>query len=160
MSSGNGERLGDVVVSSKVQAADAIGLFAPCGQHQHGNLNVFRSQLPAQLEAAHARKHEVEDDQIGLLVLVEHVGRFAVGRRDHLVLLESQIVRDRSQDAGIVFDDEHLRHACACRGMRTENVLPRPGWLTTAMRPRCASTTWSASGSPSPAPAMPAVSID
>ena len=67
--------------------------------------------------------------------LVQRIGGFAVGRRDHLVLLESQVVRDRSQDAGIVFDDEHFRHACACRGMRTENVLPRPGSLTTAMRP-------------------------
>ena len=135
MSSGQGERLGHVVVATKVQTADAIGLLAARRQHQHGNLHVFCSQLPAQLEAAHTRQHQVEDDQVRLLLLMQRVRRFAVCRRQDLVLLEAQVVRDRAQDAGVVFDDKHLGHVCACSGIQTENVLPRPGSLTTAIRP-------------------------
>ena len=59
-----GERLGEVVVGSRVEADDAIVHGVACRQHQHRRPDLLPAQAAADLEAVRPRQHHVEDDRV------------------------------------------------------------------------------------------------
>src|SRR6266851_9815667 len=58
------ERLGDVVVGAELEADDLVDLGVLGGDHDDRHPAVL-AQRAAEVEAAHARQHQVEQDQVG-----------------------------------------------------------------------------------------------
>src|SRR5688572_3007908 len=60
------ERLGNVVVGADFQSHDAVGLFGPGGDHddRQAGGGPVGAEEPADLEAADARQHDVEDGDV------------------------------------------------------------------------------------------------
>ena len=109
------ERLGDVVVGAELEAADAVRFFGARGQHDDGHAGggLVGAQRLADIEAAHARQHDVEDDDVDRMVA--DVGeRLVAGRRDvrrPAGLL--QVVGDELRDIAIVFGNEDVHRGGA-----------------------------------------------
>src|SRR6185437_1621084 len=99
------ERLHEVVVGAGLQTADAIVDGAPRREHQDGRRDVAAAHLRAEVEAASARQHDVEDDDI---VRVRERRIASVGERvhDHRVdMLFAQPVAQNARELGIIFND-------------------------------------------------------
>ncbi len=99
------KRLGDVVISAQLQAQNLVGFFYPGREQDDG-----RSRLAVvdadELIAVHLRHHNVEQDQVGLLV-ARHVERFAsVGCYDDAEALLGQVISHQRANTGFVIDDE------------------------------------------------------
>jgi hypothetical protein len=60
-----GERLAQVVIGSELETEHAVELLVARGQEDDRQLIGAAAQPPAQLEAVHARHHDVEDGEIG-----------------------------------------------------------------------------------------------
>jgi hypothetical protein len=60
----DGEGLGDVIVGAEFEAHDFIDLLATRGEHDDGNRRAFGLELLANVQAAHARHHHVENDEV------------------------------------------------------------------------------------------------
>ena len=168
------ERLGDVVVGARVQPADLVGLLRPRGQHDHRHQRVRRSDLLAHGKAVRVRQHEVQQHQVRP-ALAQQPHALAPGPRGHhLEALELQRGAQPAHQIGFVLDDQDApppREASRCRqarhdatrssgagvmigatGMYTVKVDPRPGALSTSMRPPWASAMCLTSASPMPLP--------
>src|SRR5204863_1312201 len=63
----NRKRLGDVVVRSQFEADYLVYLLSARGQHDDGNGSPLGLELLADIQAAHARHHDVEYDQVRFL---------------------------------------------------------------------------------------------
>ncbi len=83
------ERFGQIVVGAQLQADDAVDVLAARRQHQHGG-QVLLAQQSQHVEAAEARQHHIEHDQIkmvaaervqGLIAIVHHRKPEALGRQ-------------------------------------------------------------------------------
>ena len=104
------ERLDHVVVDAGFEAADAIDFLAARGEHDDRNLarELFLAQAAREIQAAHARQHPVEQDQVGH-ALGDHALRGArIGRvhRVHAGLAQGE--GDHVADRGFVFDDQDV----------------------------------------------------
>jgi len=104
-----GAGLGDVVVGAQFQADDAVGVVAPCREHEHRHGTVL-AQFGEHFDAVQARHHDVQDgDRVGapqgqgqaILAVVGH---------GHLKPLAGQIVGQHADQFGIVVDQQHLGH--------------------------------------------------
>ena len=100
------ERLGQVVVGAHSQSDDEVGLAGAGGEHQYRGRRMCLD-APADLEAVHPRKHQIEDHRIriGAAMSVDR-SRPRVGR-DHREALRAKAVRDRLTDQWLVVDDQH-----------------------------------------------------
>ncbi len=103
------ERLGDVVVGAHLQAAHLVHLSGAGGKHDDGNVGKAPDLL-AQLEAIDIGKHDVEQDEVRLLLLDEAQPCLAVGGRDDLGLGPAQVEAEvhHLDDVGFVVDDQYL----------------------------------------------------
>ena len=102
-------RLGDVVVGADLQPDDLVDLAVLGGQHddRHG---AALAQLPAHVDAGQAGQHEVEQDEVGA-VLVELGQCVGPGLGDgDLVALATEQVRERVGVRLLVLDDEDATH--------------------------------------------------
>jgi hypothetical protein len=111
------ERLGEVVVRPDREPGHLVRLFGLRGQHQDGGPSVALDPL-ADLEAVHPGEHQVEHDQVGL-VLAGGLDRFGtIGRDDDPVALALEPGSDRLGDRFLVVDDQHglLAHRPMVRG--------------------------------------------
>ena len=72
------ERLGHVVVRPRVESLNAAALLAFRAEHQDRRRQALAANLPTHLIAAHSRKQQVEDDEIGLALLHQPVAILAV----------------------------------------------------------------------------------
>jgi hypothetical protein len=61
---GEGERLGQVVVRADIQPADTVIDVITDREHEHRHPPAPLPELPAQLEAVHARQHDIQDDDV------------------------------------------------------------------------------------------------
>ena len=74
------ERLGDVVVGAELEADDLVDHLAARGEHDHRRLDAALAQLAADVEAAHARQHQVEQQQVERIARRAFEPALAVGR--------------------------------------------------------------------------------
>src|SRR5579859_3746142 len=58
------EGLGQVIVGAQLQSCDPVVDTSASGQHQNRQIDVAMAQLPADVESAAARQHDVENGQI------------------------------------------------------------------------------------------------
>ena len=104
------EGFGHVVVGPQFQSYDGVRFFGFGGQHNDGNHGGFRSrpQSFADLKAVDLRQHQVEDDQVGLL-LFRVLKTFRAGfGRDRSKALFLQIDFDQLENVVFVFNDENF----------------------------------------------------
>src|SRR6266540_3704505 len=62
------KRLYDVVVGPDLEAEDPVDLLPLCGEHDDGSFDSFLPQLAADVEAAHSWQHDVQEDQVRVLL--------------------------------------------------------------------------------------------
>ncbi len=114
-----GEGLGHVVVGTRLEARDLVGLLA--ARRQHHDRDVARvgvaAQHPDQFEAAHVRQHPVDQDEVGTPVADARERRLAVFRERDVAAGPPQPESDQVADRLFIFDDEYsgVRHAQAVR---------------------------------------------
>jgi hypothetical protein len=114
------ERLGDVVVRTRVERLDLVGAVGPPGQHDDRCLRPA-AQPGDHLDAVQVRQAQVEDHQVRR-VLGGHLERLRPGGRDvHVVVAHPEVDPQRPQDLRFVVDDEHPGHGPAASRSR------RPG---------------------------------
>ena len=111
------ERLREVVVGADREARDLVGLLGLRRQHQDRGPPVPLDPL-ADLQTVHAREHEVEHDEIGLMFEVRFDRLRAVERDDDPVALALESGAHRLRDRRLVVDDQHglLAHRPIVRG--------------------------------------------
>jgi hypothetical protein len=126
-----GKRLGDIVVGAGGQADDLVGLLGPGGQHDDVGV-AEGSDPPAGLDAVHAGEHQVQHDDLGILLAGELDGPLAILTAADLEPLAFQITGDQPGQRRLVLDHQRTR----LRGGR----LPAPRvWAVTrhGWRRRC-----------------------
>ena len=139
------EGFGDVVVGADLAAELLIDLPSLCGEQDDGDVLGGGIVLDhaAGLVAVELRHHDVEDDEVGLLVAHLLQGLLAVGRGDDVVALRTQDEIQDMEDVHLVVDHQdlaliHPRHfvlpCCVVgrRGGRSERsrrpvVMPAAG---------------------------------
>ena len=92
---GAAERLGDVVVGTDLQPHDTVDLVALGRQDDHRRGHALAAEDAEDLDAAHAREHHVEQDEVESLVPGGIERGFAVGGRRYLVALARQVEGER-----------------------------------------------------------------
>ena len=97
---------GDVVIGADFQAEDLVVLLAARGEHDDGHhaRPLFRAQTACQLDAAHARQHPVEQDQVGQLMVDLAQRALGIERRQGDVTSAHQVGGNQGLDRGLVFD--------------------------------------------------------
>ena len=100
------ERLDQVVVGARVEAADFVDLLASRRQHDDGHERVPTAKILADLVAVHVRQHEVEQDGVRLFVLRQRDAVPPLARRSDAKPLELERVLQTEHDVRFVFDDE------------------------------------------------------
>ena len=114
-----GERLGHVVVGTRLEARDLVGFFAARRQHHHRDVARVgvAAQHPDQFDAAHVRQHPVDQDEVGAPVADARERRLAVFRERDVAARAPQPESDQVADRLFIFDDEYsgVRHAQAVR---------------------------------------------
>ena len=127
---GEAERLGDVVVGARVEAADGVHLAVLRGEEHDRDGRAALAHALADLEAVDAGQPDVEDQQV---VLAVHAGRDGVRSRRHgldLVPLALERADERHADALVVLSEQDQRHGPMVR--RTNPcVVSRPAPLPT-----------------------------
>ena len=128
------ERLRHVVVRAELETDDAVSLLAPGRQHDHRQLRAVADPA-AELETVHARQHQIEHDERGLILLDELAGAVSVGRLERAISLALEIAADDLTDDRFVVDDEDGRHVRSqpheCYGgLKSACVSPQAGRRT------------------------------
>ena len=100
------ERLRDVVVGADLEADDAVDLVALCREDDHRGRHPLAAQHAQHLDAAHAGKHHVEQDEVQSLVAGGLERSLAIGGGGHLVSLARQVEGECLPKGGIVLDEE------------------------------------------------------
>ena len=161
---GEVERLGQVVVGARLEAAQHVVGVRAGGQQHHRHELPRRAQPPHHLEAVEAGQHDVEQDDIeparagggpdealqGHLAVLLHLGGEA---------LRLEVQLEAAGQVLLVFDDEDAARDAvggshhAFSGSSRVKVLPRPApRLSANARPPCRRATARTIDSPSPVP--------
>src|SRR6266508_2341636 len=156
-----GKRLRDVVVGADLEAEDPVDFLSFCGEHDDGSFDPFLPQLAADVQAAHAGQHDVQEDQMRVLLDGEVDRRVASAGFEDAVSLLLEVDLESLGDVLFVFDDQDLLHRQltsmtstlalgSLAGKTRRNRLPRPVSLSTSTRPPCASMMCLTRKRPSP----------
>ena len=122
------EGLGDVVVGAGLEPGhDVVGVVA--GRDHDDGHRARAPQLPAALEAVHAREHEVDEHDVGGLLGEALEADLARSGLVDLVALVLEGEAHRGADALVVLDEEDpAAHRSLGRGSsRRSMVTRRPG---------------------------------
>src|SRR6185369_1578024 len=135
------EWLGDVIVGAGPERFDLEVHRVLRGEYQDRHAEPAIPKGPEHLHSVHAREPEIENDEV-VLALRSDSQRFGPVRHQlGLMLLLFEAAFDVLTDRTVVFDDENLHSAAIPpTGRNTRKTEPRPGWLSTSMRPRCSAT--------------------
>ena len=122
------EGFDQVVIGTGVESANAVFDLAFRGQHENRSVLTEPTQLAGHRESVELRHHDVEQDQVGLLLAgaIESAG--AIGGADHAVAGGGQTIRQGGAHGPFVFDDENAGHQRAglgpARGSSRVKVAP------------------------------------
>jgi len=103
------EGLGNIVVGAYLEAHDPVHLVGPRGQDDDARLSPIRgiAQMPADFDARHIGKHQIEQNQIRSKAFEGYErARAAVGDED-VVALGTQGKGERAAEVRLVLDDQH-----------------------------------------------------
>src|SRR5262249_52973263 len=104
---GQDKRLGQIVVSASIQAFHTLFHQATGGEHHNRSLNFLLAQLPANVDAAHARQADVQKDSV-VGDIAGALERLLARFRDvDGVGIFSQSSRDEAGYLSLVFDKKN-----------------------------------------------------
>ena len=104
------EGLGDIVVRAQLQPRDNVR-FLPLGRdHDHREMlgPVVLLEMAADLQAVHAREHEVQEDEVGEQDLGGAQGLLPGGHPGHPEALLGKVVAQQLQDVLFVFHYQNV----------------------------------------------------
>ena len=102
------ERLGQVVVRARIEAADDVFDRVAGGEHQDGSVAPLATELRRHLESVLLGQHDVEQDDVVLVDVGQHGGFVAVRRDVHGLALFLQTLLDEPGDLPVVLHDENF----------------------------------------------------
>lgn len=153
------EWLGNVIIGAKIQTENDIFLLSLRGEHQNRNLDAALANGTANFITIDAWQHDVEENQIRLLLQREIDSCRAILRRQNFEAFGPKRIFQSAHERGFVFNDQDATSVQAAAvsvargcGRHTLNVLPAPGRLATRTVPPCARTIDSTMLRPSPQP--------
>ncbi|KAG1265605.1 hypothetical protein G6F66_014139 [Rhizopus arrhizus] len=111
----------DVIVGAGLQPQDLVQVVLARGQHQDRHIGKA-ADLPAPIDAAQARQHQVQHHQFRCMLAARRAGQVAAGHVLYGEAMFVQIVADQLGQAAIVFhqQDRGRRAAgggCPARGL-------------------------------------------
>ena len=102
------ERLDEVVVGAELEAADLVFVVVLGGEQDHRDAGAL-AQAAHDFEPGHVGHDDVEDDDVGALLLGDAQRFFAVVGDDDAKSLARKLELDQAQDAGFVVDGQNKR---------------------------------------------------
>jgi hypothetical protein len=107
---GEGERLGYIVVGSRVEAFDDVGDGVASGEHQNRDVLLHVAEAAGDLNAIDARKHDVEENEVELGVVGQGKGAETVVREAYGVIVFFEPAAEHLGHTPFVFDyeDSHV----------------------------------------------------
>ena len=102
------ERLGEVVVRSRVESEDPVVHGATGRQHEDRRKPPARTQLAAHLEPVIDRQHHVQDDRVVVVLRPEREGVLTVARDVDRIALTLESTADRAEQLRLILDDKDL----------------------------------------------------
>ena len=104
-----GERLGDVVVSSKFESEDLVDLGVASGEEEDGHLGKF-AHLATDIEAENVGQTDVQNEEVAF-VLLHPLDALEAGLSIMSVeAFSAQSVENGVRDGGLVFDEQNGGH--------------------------------------------------
>ena len=100
------EGFGDVVVGADLQPNHDVDLFGLGAEDDDRHPQAGFANVPADVETRNIGKHDVEQDQVGLVELDAAEGLAAGLRLDHLVAFFLEGEMDRLADHRLIVDDQ------------------------------------------------------
>ena len=102
------EGLGEIVVGAELEPDHFVHVFALGRQHDDGQARQIGSGADpsADLEAVHAREHEVEEDELGPALGERGETPGAVRGHRHVDIVLAEIFRHEGAQAGVVVDEQ------------------------------------------------------
>ena len=103
------EGLGEVVVSTGIKADHHAILLIEGRKHQDRRSHAFSPEPPGNRETVHAGKHEIENDQIVVVISSIEIAVFAVKRRRNTVARLRQALLQEPRDTTVILyhEDAH-----------------------------------------------------
>ena len=108
------ERLGHIVVGTRVETEDHVGIGVVAGQHDDRALEAALAQHLACFAAVHVRQPYVQENQVQMIALdgIDALGRSG-SRNDFELVMKCQLVLQGLTKVLVVIDDENrllVRH--------------------------------------------------
>ena len=100
----------DVVVGTELEALDAVGFFAACGEDDDGRGVAVLAEGLENLEAAVVGKDQIEEEEVEGGCLGEFHALAAFSSFEDIVAGKLQGIDHASTDGAVVFDDENGGH--------------------------------------------------
>ena len=114
------ERLGDVVVSAELETEHGVELVVSGREHDDRH-RALAANPPADLETVYLRQHQVENDEVDLLLAEQPERLLTVPSLDDPVAVPLERVREQRLDRVLVVDEKDCRgvgHPCVVRAAR------------------------------------------
>ena len=120
------EGLGHVVISADLEAGDPVDDVVARGEQDDRRPPAGRAQLAQDVEPGAAWEHDVEDDQVGLVVESRSEGGVAVRGIPDLVSFAGEVGPHDLADVGLVVDDQDAAHGGHHRRAGAQCLAARP----------------------------------
>jgi hypothetical protein len=85
------ERLVDIIVGTHLEAHNLVHLLSPGGEHQNGD-GAVKAQEAADVIAMKFGQHQIQNDEVRLLISGQLQGLNAGGGSHHLMIVANQVV--------------------------------------------------------------------
>jgi hypothetical protein len=99
------EGLGEVIIGAEIEADDLVNLLAFGREHQDGQGNLLCAELFADLVAAEARQHHVEQEQAGTVLAHGLEGLIAAAADGDVEPVTLQDFLQAEEDVWVIFND-------------------------------------------------------
>ena len=108
-----GKRLGHVVIGAEFEAGDPVIQFTAGGEHDDGDLTGtgVAPKVLENPETVPARQHQVQNNQIWLVLLGQKNSRESVPSRQNFQTLPLQVKSNQIENVGFVINNENSMHA-------------------------------------------------
>ena len=98
------ERLGDVVVRSEAEPAQAVFFQGFCRQKKYGNLRVVTANLFSYRKPVYFGQHDVENAEVKILLMYSLQRLFAIRAMGYFIPLQFEVIPGYETQAFIIFN--------------------------------------------------------
>jgi len=127
------ERFYEVIIGAGAEPAHTVAHFATRSKHEDRAVEASLAYRVANLETRFARQHDVEDQEVKVLLNRAAQPEIAIGGDLHHVARGAEKIGDDEDNPGFILDEQNPGVHRA--GRHTVKVAPAPGRLVTPMVP-------------------------